>query len=179
MDISLLAERSGIHARTLRNIEEGNIPVHSYSIINSIAEAFGVPVYKMAGEPIYDVQPTILMSSASMPNDGFYHRESISIDHFIRIVRGAWLIGNLKSYVGYDLTANYVERLTGAKAEKTRQRTRLIENGMCQIAICKLRFRLGDKDQLYIPEYDDFEYVSAKYNSKSLESLAEKQGERG
>ena len=164
MSIQTLSDKSGIHPNTLNNIEKGGVGVYSYSIIKGLADAFGVKVYEMAGEPIYDVRPTVLMSSASMPNDGFYVRESMSLDCFIRIVRGAWLIGNLKSYIGYDSTSGYIERITGAKVSKTRAKTTLPSGTTCQIAICKLRFRLSDKSELYIPHEDDFEYVRALYN---------------
>ena len=164
MNIKSLSDKSGIHPNTLYNIEKGDVGVYSYSIIKSLADAFGVKVHEMAGEPVYDVRPTVLMSSASMPNDGFYVRECISLDRFIRIVRGAWLIGNLKSYIGYDSTSGYIERITGAKVSKTRTKTTLTSDVTCQIAICKLRFRLSDKSELYIPHEDDFEYVRALYN---------------
>ena len=164
IDIDELSEMSGIHANTLRNIENNQIGVYSYSILKGLADAFDIKTYQMAGEPVYDVRPTILMSSASMPNDGYYVRDAIPIDHFIRIVRGAWLIGNLTSYVGYESTSSYVERITGAKAKKSRHKTTLLKNTTCQIAICKLRFRLSDKSELYEPHEDDFEYVRAMYN---------------
>ena len=164
MDIKTLSDKSGIHPNTINNIERGGVGVYSYSIIKSLADAFGVKVHEMAGEPVYDVRPTVLMSSASMPDDGFYVRESISIDRFIRIVRGAWLIGNLKSFVGYESTSGYIERITGAKVSRTRTKTTLTSDITCQIAICKLRFRLSDKSEPYMPHEDDFEYARALYN---------------
>ena len=166
-----VADKSGLHVNTVLKIEEGGEPVHSYSIIKSLADAFDVKIHQMAGEPIYDVRPTVLMSSASMPNDGFYYRQTISIDQFIRIVRGAWLTGNMTSYVGYKFTARYVERITGAKVLKTRKETALShKNTTCQVAVCKLRFRLSDKVESYTPHEDDMEYLKCLYNPNQFEA---------
>ena len=164
MSVKELSALSGLHPNTIVGIEDEGRGVYSYSILKAIADAFGVKVHEMAGEPVYDVRPTVLMSSASMPNDGFYVREAISIDHFIRLVRGAWLIGNLTSYVGYTLTSDYIEHLTGAKVGKVRTKTTLVGDKTCRVVICKLRFRQHDKLEMRVPHNDDFEYINALYN---------------
>ena len=110
---------------------------------------------------------TILLNSAMMPDEGLYILQRVSRELFAELIADAYRQGHLQSYVGYAETARHIENISGVPIEVNRSATQLPDQAL--IAICKLKYRVGDptiKDQ-FRPGNEDYEYFVATYDRNS------------
>jgi len=111
---------------------------------------------------------TILLNSAMMPDEGLYILRRVSREFFAELVADAHRRGNLKSYIGYPETAQHVQSISGVPIQVNRAATQLPDQAL--IAVCKLKYRVGDpatKGRLQ-PGDEDYEYFVATYDRDSL-----------
>jgi len=111
---------------------------------------------------------TILLNSAMMPDEGLYVLRRVSREFFAELIADAHRRGNLRSYIGYPETAQHIERISGVPIEVNRSATQLPDQAL--IAICKLKYRVGDpgtKGKIQ-PGDEDYEYFIATYDRNHL-----------
>lgn len=102
----------------------------------------------------------ILMNSAMMPAVGTYKISEIPAERFFDLVRNA---REMRSYIGYQATADFISRHTGRRIGVNREMTVLGRYEM--ILVCKLKYRLQDpgaKKDLK-PSDDDYEFFLVEY----------------
>ena len=106
----------------------------------------------------------VLTNSAVMPTYGLTYRPiQITADEFAAEVRRAVEMGVIESAVGYEATAEVVEKLTGWRPPLSRGKT-TVESGTVMLVV-KLRYRLPDpaakRDPQAQEELDlkDFEFL--------------------
>ena len=105
-----------------------------------------------------------LMNSAMMPAEGSYILGRISTHEFADRVQLAAAVGTLRSYIGYQQTAEQVRALTGVEIPVSREQT-MLEDGD-EMLIVKLAYRVQDpalKGQGV--SADAFEFFHAVYTS--------------
>jgi len=110
----------------------------------------------------------ILLNSSMMPDEGIYILRRTTREFFAELVADAHRRGELQSYVGYAETAQHIERIAGVPIPVNRSATQLPNQTV--IAICKLKYRVGDpvtKGQLR-PSDEDYEYFTATYDRNHL-----------
>ena len=110
----------------------------------------------------------VLLNSSMMPSEGLYILRRVSREFFAELIADAYRQGHLQSYVGYAETARHIENISGVPIEVNRSATQLPDQAL--IAICKLKYRVGDpamKGQLQ-PNEDDYEYYVATYYRNHL-----------
>lgn len=105
---------------------------------------------------------THLMNSAIMPKQGKYDLFKLFEAEFVQHVQEAHKQGRLTSYIGYEQTAQFIERLTGVPVKVNRDAT-TIQSGDIML-ICKLKYRVKGPDTkgLSVDE-NDFEYFICYY----------------
>lgn len=101
-----------------------------------------------------------LMNTAMMPISGEYILTKITQNDFVFYLKNARIF---ESYIGYDTTAEFINRISGVTVTLNREQTTL-KNGD-EMLICKLKYRLPDPNQKgkYIPTNEDYEFFFCKY----------------
>ena len=84
----------------------------------------------------------VLMNSAMMPTCGNYQRRDIFPAEFARIMREA---SEIVSYVGYQNTADIIEKISGISVPISREQTVLREGDIILVAKLKYRVNPGEK----------------------------------
>ena len=110
----------------------------------------------------------ILLNSAMMPDEGVYILRRVSREFFGELVADAYRRGELQSFIGYAETAQHIQSISGVPIPVNRAATQLPDQAL--IAICKLKYRVGDpamKGQLQ-PNEDDYEYYVATFDRNHL-----------
>lgn len=96
-----------------------------------------------------------------MPREGNYRLWRLTPTEFGAHVRDAHREGTLRSYIGYQQTADLVARLAGVPIAVSRDST-LVEDGD-KLLICRLRYRVapGSKGE---QQPEDFEFFACAYS---------------
>jgi hypothetical protein len=102
-----------------------------------------------------------LMNSAMMPDFGGYEYRQLTPDEFGRVVAAAHAANTLRAYIGYEQTAQLVERLSGVPIPVSREQTPVEDGDVLLIA--KLAYRLGDPKAKGQPVAEDFVFGLATY----------------
>jgi len=109
-----------------------------------------------------------LMNSAMMPTEGQYVIEKITPQIALMIFQGftCW-----QSYIGYQNTSAYLEKILGVKIPLSREETHLENHD--EVIVCKLRYRPGQvgmkadpKEQSAVKD-EDFELYHVTYSSQN------------
>jgi Domain of unknown function (DUF1874) len=102
-----------------------------------------------------------LMNSAMMPQPGKYELVPLTREQFVGILRDS---GECDSYVGYEQTAHFVERISGVKVEVARRQT-VFEDGERALVV-KLAYRLPDANSKGAPVNEsDYEFYMIRYSA--------------
>lgn len=104
-----------------------------------------------------------LLNSAIMLAPGVYHLQRISESMFATLVLAAAQSGQMKSYIGYQQTAEIVSRLAGVEIPTSREAA-VVENGDV-LLICKLAYRVQDPGTKGQPVPENFEFFRCQYSS--------------
>jgi len=100
-----------------------------------------------------------LMNSAMMPTEGHYQLSRLSRDMFVSILRDA---GQCDSYVGYEQTAQFVERISGVKVEVSRRQTTFADGD--RALIVRLAYRVPDATTKGAPvDENEYEFFLVRY----------------
>ena len=88
-----------------------------------------------------------LVNSAVMPSlEGVYCVHQTTETQFAKLLIGAFKDGNLRSYIGYEQTAQHIEKITGVKIEVRREQCVVDDNDM--LAIIRLNHRPAVEDKV-------------------------------
>ena len=103
-----------------------------------------------------------LVNSAVMPSlEGVYCVHQTTETQFAKLLIGAFKDGNLRSYIGYEQTAQHIEKITGVKIEVRREQCVVDDNDM--LAIIRLNHRPAVEDKGKPIDENQFEYAVAHY----------------
>jgi len=105
-----------------------------------------------------------LMNSAMMPEVGTYHCTVIRVNEFRDLVQKAHREDTLKSYIGYQETADMIEKITGVPIPVSREKTELYGGEIILVARLKYRVNPTDKGREK-PTLKDFEFYRIFYES--------------
>ncbi len=103
-----------------------------------------------------------LMNSAMMPAPGNYALRQVDSAAFSDLLRTE----KFSSFIGYQDTADFLERISGVKVPVSREPT-TVEDGDT-LLIVKLKYRVqnpGDKSR-FVPADSDYEFFVCGYRSK-------------
>ena len=117
----------------------------------------------------------VLMNSAMMPEDGIYTCERITRQEFINLVKEYYQKGEIRSYIGYSNTVDFIRRLTGITFAVNRNKTHLNDGDL--VLVVKLKYRFKDPDakikvrqgKIQIKD-DDYEFFKVTYSSLDRDS---------
>lgn len=109
---------------------------------------------------------THLLNSAMMPAEGTYTLCRLTKAEFATAVRAAHAASRLRSSVGYEQTASWIEQLCAVPVPLSRERT-LIEDGD-ELLICRLAYRVAPGAKRQVQEREDWEYFRATYQAPAL-----------
>lgn len=100
----------------------------------------------------------MILNSAMMPQTGHYSYRTIEL-----IEAAAWLKANPSaiSFVGYQHTADHIEKISGVKVVVSRQATKF-EAGD-EALVVKLAYRVGDPTRKGENMPEDWEYGMVQY----------------
>ena len=100
-----------------------------------------------------------LMNSAMMPTPGNYQLTALTREQFVGILRDS---GVCDSYIGYEQTAQFVERISGVKVAVSRRQTAM-EDGD-RVLVIRLAYRVPDANTKGAPvNEDDYEFFLVCY----------------
>lgn len=102
-----------------------------------------------------------LMNSAMMPQVGHYDLVKITQEEFVSALRDS---GQCNSYVGYEQTAKFVERISGVKVEVSRRPTILSDGERVLIIKLDYRLQVASTKGALIDE-DNYEFYAMRYNA--------------
>jgi hypothetical protein len=118
---------------------------------------------------------TILMNSAMMPSDQcIYIPFKIERKQFVEALRLAFYEGRLRTYIGYQQTADHIRKISGIAISVSREETQVKPGD--RILVCKLKYRVQDvRDKragVLGMSDDDYEYwlVETRQKDSSLYS---------
>lgn len=100
-----------------------------------------------------------LMNSAMMPKAGVYRIDEISQERFCEILRE----NKVDSYIGYQQTCDYIEKISGVKVAMSRGKT-VLEIGD-KILIIKLKYRVNPLEKGK-EVAEDFEFFICDYRDR-------------
>jgi hypothetical protein len=83
-----------------------------------------------------------LMNSAMMPAEGTYTLRRLEPIIWACRLRAADEQGQLRSYIGYQQTADYIRDLSGIEIPVSREQTTLVDGD--ELLIVKLAYRVAD-----------------------------------
>lgn len=99
-----------------------------------------------------------LMNSAMMPTEGRYTLKRITEGAFAEILKTA---ESFESSIGYQQTADYIEKISGVKVPVSRNPTTLADGDY--MLIIKLAYRVADPATKGQPQPEDYEFFLASY----------------
>jgi hypothetical protein len=106
----------------------------------------------------------ILMNSAMIPCEGKYEAKRVDISDVVELMK-KYDLSEIKSYVGYVETAQYMSKVLGIEVAVSREQTSL-KNGDVMV-VCKLKYRLQNPavKGSFVPTDEDYEWWIIKYTA--------------
>jgi hypothetical protein len=104
-----------------------------------------------------------VMNAAMMPTEGAYKLKRITGRTFLLAVETAYYEGYLKSWLGYQQNADYIERKTGLRLPLTRKETKIKDGD--RLLIMKLRYRVNGAPKGAPVDENDFEFFECEFSA--------------
>lgn len=107
-----------------------------------------------------------LLNSAVMPRAGVYSARVIDRDEFAVRLRLAVDCGELRSYIGYEETARFVERVAGVAIHVSREPTSLDDGDTMLVARVRYRVDPRRKGAPLALSDGDFEFLLVEFREE-------------